>query len=222
MRPERFDTTRDRDYKSMVSDDLFPSGPWTGFYNYAPGDKHRMDLHLTFAGGKITGEGNDDVGRFVIGGGYDAARRECQWTKTYPGSHNVYYQGFREGKGIWGTWEIGAFVHGGFHIWPKAAGEGEDKEESAEATAPVEAVGKWEAIDVPSCLSQSCERILDEAVSECGADRMSAPQVHGITFEETALRFPQIKRISTASDRPASATCSPRHPQRSLLSSHPT
>ena len=32
-----------------VTHDLFPSGPWTGFYNYSPKDKHRMDLGLTFA-----------------------------------------------------------------------------------------------------------------------------------------------------------------------------
>ena len=34
-----------------VSDDLFSSGPWTGFYNYQPGDWHRMDLDLAFAEG---------------------------------------------------------------------------------------------------------------------------------------------------------------------------
>ena len=54
------------------------------------------------------------------------AERECHWTKTYLGSHEVFYRGFREGKGIWGTWEIGGGLwgRGGFHIWPKAAGEG--------------------------------------------------------------------------------------------------
>lgn len=32
-----------------VTHDLFPSGPWTGVYNYSPQDKRRMDLDLTFA-----------------------------------------------------------------------------------------------------------------------------------------------------------------------------
>lgn len=106
---------------------LFPSGPWTGFYNYSPSDKHRMDLQLEFCGGTITGEGIDDVGKFLIKGRYDAAAGECYWIKTYPGSHDVYYRGFREGKGIWGTWdiELGARGHGGFHIWPKSVSNSE-------------------------------------------------------------------------------------------------
>ena len=116
----------------VVSDELFPSGPWTGFYNYRPGDRHRMDLHLTFANSNMTGDGNDDIGRFMIKGRYDAATRECHWTKTYVGAHDVFYRGFREGKGIWGTWEINIFGHGGFHIWPRGAGEGEAQSESAD------------------------------------------------------------------------------------------
>jgi hypothetical protein len=132
-----------------VSDDLFPSGPWVGFYNYAPGDRHRMDLHLTFADGTISGDGNDDVGRFLIRGGYDVANRECHWTKTYPGSHDVYYRGFREGKGIWGTWEIAVLGHGGFHIWPKGEGEGESDAESVEASGTVDALGERKDVGVP-------------------------------------------------------------------------
>jgi hypothetical protein len=123
-----------------VGDDLFPSGPWTGFYTYAPQDRHRIDLHLTFANGNINGDGNDDVGVFVIRGKYDAAKQECYWTKTYPGSHDVYYQGYREGKGIWGRWEIGVFGHGGFHIWPKGIPAGEAEAASEEASVPAEAV----------------------------------------------------------------------------------
>jgi hypothetical protein len=115
-----------------MSDDLFPSGLWTGFYNYQPGQRHRMDLHLTFVNGQMSGDGHDDVGRFTIRGRFDAATKECWWTKTYPGSHDVAYRGFREGKGIWGTWEIKVFTHGGFHIWPKRAGE--DASETAVAT----------------------------------------------------------------------------------------
>ncbi len=116
-----------------MSHDLFPSGPWTGFYNYSPQDKHRMDLDLTFANGNMNGDGNDDVGRFFIRGRYDAQTLECWWTKTYVGRHDVFYRGFREGKGIWGTWEITVRDRGGFHIWPKRAGEGEEEAESKEA-----------------------------------------------------------------------------------------
>jgi hypothetical protein len=123
-----------------MTDSNFPSGPWAGFYNYQPGDKHRMDLHLSFANGAVTGIGNDDIGPFVLKGRYDAQSGECYWTKTYPASHDVFYRGFREGKGIWGTWEIGALSRGGFHIWPRAQGEGEEMTEHAEQSEPVEAI----------------------------------------------------------------------------------
>jgi hypothetical protein len=126
-----------------VSDNLFPSGAWTGFYNYRPGDRHRMDLHLAFANGRLSGDGNDDIGRFLIKGSYDPASLECSWTKSYVGAHNVSYRGFREGKGIWGTWEIvqRAFnSHGGFHIWPRQAGEGEERAAAAESEKPADAI----------------------------------------------------------------------------------
>jgi hypothetical protein len=53
----------------------------------------------------------------------------------------VAYRGFREGKGIWGTWEITVLNRGGFHIWPKRAGEGEAETESNEQMEPVSAIG---------------------------------------------------------------------------------
>ena len=103
-----------------------------------------MDLHLSFANGLVSGDGNDDVGRFLIKGKYDASSRECYWTKSYIGAHDVFYRGFREGKGIWGTWEIRIWNHGGFHIWPKAAGEGEASQETNEQAEPVDAISTVE------------------------------------------------------------------------------
>lgn len=96
---------------------------------------------LTFAAGQMTGDGNDDVGRFLIRGQYHEAERECHWTKTYPGSHDVCYRGFREGKGIWGVWEIGLFARGGFHIWPQGEPAGETEALEAEDDVPMSAVG---------------------------------------------------------------------------------
>ena len=90
-----FDMTLHRARKAVVSDAQFSPGPWTGFYTYAPSDKHRMDLHLDFSSGCIAGDGNDDVARFMIRGKYDASSWECYWIKTYPGgSHDVYYRGW--------------------------------------------------------------------------------------------------------------------------------
>ncbi len=124
-----------------MTDQKFPSGPWAGFYNYGPGDRHRMRLHLTFANGGVTGDGDDDVGRFAVNGRYNADAGECYWTKTYFGAHDVYYRGFREGKGIWGTWEIGIFDHGGFHIWPLQAGETETDTAGREAEELIDVKG---------------------------------------------------------------------------------
>jgi hypothetical protein len=89
-----------------------------------------MMLHLEFSEGGMSGEGTDDIGSFSISGRYNADSRECDWIKTYPGSHKVAYHGFREGKGIWGRWEIGLLAHGGFFIWPRGAGEGEEQAEA--------------------------------------------------------------------------------------------
>jgi hypothetical protein len=101
-----------------------------------------MDLSLEFGNGIISGEGNDDLGAFVIRGRFDAGTRECHWTKTYVGGHDVFYEGFREGKGIWGTWEIRDATSGGFKIWPLASGERDDDAEADEKTQPVDAVGE--------------------------------------------------------------------------------
>jgi hypothetical protein len=126
-------------YGLAVSDERFPSGPWVGFYTYTPANKHRMELSLTFAGGRLRGEGLDDVGPFTVKGGYDAAAGECYWTKTYLGAHSVYYRGYREGKGIWGRWEISTLTHGGFHIWPLGENPGAAASET-DAEAAVDAI----------------------------------------------------------------------------------
>jgi hypothetical protein len=128
----------------LVSENLFPTGHWTGFYAYAPQDKHRMDMHLTFARGSIAGEGNDDIGVFFIRGKYDGATKECYWTKSYPGSHEVFYRGFREGKGIWGKWELDR-MSGGFHIWPRNEGSGDLDAHAEQEAKPVEAIGTEQA-----------------------------------------------------------------------------
>ena len=98
-----------------------------------------MDLDLSFANGNMTGSGSDNIGPFSIKGRYDPANQECYWTKSYLGAHDVFYRGFREGKGIWGTWEIGIFGRGGFHIWPLHSGESEEQITAAQREEPIEA-----------------------------------------------------------------------------------
>ncbi len=106
------------------TDPRFPSGPWRGFFlmRQLPG-RHQMELHLSFRQGVMTGEGRDMIGPFLIRGKYNLENGKCHWTKRYIGKHDVAYDGYNEGKGIWGLWEIPPSWRGGFHIWPTAMGD---------------------------------------------------------------------------------------------------
>jgi hypothetical protein len=127
--------------ETLETDPRFPSGPWTGYF-LQHGHKGMMELHLTFQHGVMTGEGRDFVGAFVLRGKYELADGKCHWTKRYLGQHDVFYQGYNEGKGIWGTWEITAFLglfqaNGGFHIWPQGMAAAEQEELTEEADPPI-------------------------------------------------------------------------------------
>jgi hypothetical protein len=93
-----------------------------------------MDLVLTFANNAVSGDGSDDISQFVVTGRFNETNGECYWTKTYLGGHDVYYRGFREGKGIWGLWDL-PNESGGFHIWPLGQEEGGHDHSSAEEPA---------------------------------------------------------------------------------------
>jgi hypothetical protein len=106
------------------TDPRFPSGPWQGFFLMAhlPG-RHTMELHLSFRRGVMSGEGRDMIGAFLIRGQYSVGDGKCRWTKKYIGKHDVAYNGYNEGRGIWGIWDIPPNWRGGFYIWPKAMGD---------------------------------------------------------------------------------------------------
>ena len=127
----------------LETDPRFPSGPWTGFFLQAqlPG-RHLMEMRLNFRQGVLTAEGRDWVGAFLFRGHYDLADGRCYWTKRYLGKHDVFYQGFNEGKGIWGTWEIPtvpepSIGRGGFHIWPEGMSDPSEPQLSEEADLPI-------------------------------------------------------------------------------------
>ncbi len=108
-------------------DDRFPTGEWTGFYLQPDSrQRHSMDLALAFAGGEISGEGDDPVGKFTMRGRYDTATAACSWLKQYVGQHGVDYSGQARQGGIIGHWSIArmpASWSGPFFIWPRAAGD---------------------------------------------------------------------------------------------------
>jgi hypothetical protein len=133
----------------LETDPRFPSGPWTGFFldRRVPG-RHRMELGLTFRQGVLVGDGRDWVGKFVVQGRYDLANGRCYFVKRYLGKHDVNYQGFNEGKGIWGVWEIvwaipgrpAIKLSGGFHIWPEGMADPSHPALSEQAELPVSIV----------------------------------------------------------------------------------
>ena len=101
-----------------------------------------MELLLTFTQGAMTGEGRDFVGPFVVHGQYSLDDGRCHWSKRYLGKHDVYYSGFNEGKGIWGTWEIApaqnaGITRGGFHIWPEEMSDPTEQHLVEHADVPV-------------------------------------------------------------------------------------
>jgi hypothetical protein len=131
----------------LETDERFPSGPWEGFFLQPTIRKGRswMELILTFRAGVMTGEGRDWVGKFLIRGRYDLGNGKCWWSKRYVGKHDVAYQGYNEGKGIWGLWEMKDYGwRGGFHIWPVGMGDPTQQKLTAAVDTP-----KEEAIEAP-------------------------------------------------------------------------
>jgi hypothetical protein len=134
---------------ALETDPRFPSGPWVGFFlqPVLPG-RHMMELHLTFQGGVLSGEGRDWVGPFLIRGRYQTSDGRCWWSKRYLGRHDVAYTGYNEGKGIWGTWQMtDPRWHGGFHIWPEAMGDPTRPKLAEEADLPADAPIAFEDVE---------------------------------------------------------------------------
>lgn len=120
----------------------FPSCTWRGFYHQY-GSQHTLcsfPLHFSEEGGRVEGEGTDDVGRYVVSGLYNPATRKVAFRKEYLwGSstvggevdwrenkgHAVEYRGEAlggPGEGFAGTWWIRTASYTGrgiFRLWPE-------------------------------------------------------------------------------------------------------
>lgn len=116
-------------------DDRFISGRWRGFWIQGP-VKSRTELVLVFRDGRVSGEGRDWVGDFLIRGDYDPETGRVGWLKQYVGAHAIRYDGAAEtGEGIWGVWRMLPDEKGGFQIWPEREG-GESNADHARAERP--------------------------------------------------------------------------------------
>lgn len=119
------------------TDDRFPTGPWIGYFLQPGfGSRFEMQLALQFQTGRMTGEGEDYVGPFLIRGRYDTEDGKCVWTKQYVGRHAVFYEGYNEGRGIWGMWDIPQIWKGGFHIWPEGMADPTTQREAQSQQRP--------------------------------------------------------------------------------------
>jgi hypothetical protein len=150
------------DPAELETDPRFPSGPWVGYFQQLQG-RHWMRLRLTFRQGSMTGDGKDWVGPFLITGRYSVEDGRCHWHKRYLGKHDVFYQGYNEGKGIWGTWEIPRQwrtlwmrFHNGFHIWPEGTAAAIAEQLAAEADPPLPREEEAVQVENPTGVSVSC------------------------------------------------------------------
>ena len=138
----------------LETDPRFPSGRWVGFWiqSQLPAGRFETELHLTFVQSVLSGEGRDWVGAYTVRGRYHLEDGRCFWTKHYTEKHDVFYEGYNEGKGIWGTWEISKEFHGGFHIWPEGMPDptGSHLTEQADLPQPVEEPERRELVTAPS------------------------------------------------------------------------
>jgi hypothetical protein len=138
----------------LETDPRFPSGRWVGFWlqQQLPPGRFPTELTLTFVQGVLSGEGRDWVGPYTVQGHYNLEDGRCHWTKHYTEKHDVSYEGFNEGKGIWGTWQIAKLWHGGFHIWPEGMPDptGSHLTEQADLPQAVEESESRELVTAPS------------------------------------------------------------------------
>ena len=126
-------------------DSRFPSGRWHGWWRQDL-QRGKMELDLTFARGRIFGDGRDSVGDFVFSGSYCALAGTCALLKSYLGQHDVDYDGIAAADGIRGTWSLRdretkkVVDTGSFHIWPVQHGAMTIQHLIEELPLPMEAV----------------------------------------------------------------------------------
>ncbi|MFN0137665.1 MAG: hypothetical protein ACKVS9_16290 [Phycisphaerae bacterium] len=130
------------DDQALEADPRFRSGRWIGYWRQ-DSKAGKMELSLTFGGGRLFGEGRDLVGDFVLSGSYNCQTGTCTIHKAYLGQHGVDYDGAAHGDGIRGSWRIlspesGLLGDAGpFHIWPIGDGEGLALETATEIRIPL-------------------------------------------------------------------------------------
>ncbi|VDI48491.1 Hypothetical predicted protein [Mytilus galloprovincialis] len=86
------------------------SGHWTGFYNQN-GNRYAFELDIAFEGDKVSGEGDDGIGKFSINGDWISSSGKIQFCKQYHGKHSVDYSGQLscDGRSMKGKYNVSGF-----------------------------------------------------------------------------------------------------------------
>lgn len=98
------------------------TGQWTGHY-VQYGSEFPMRFKnfyiMPVPQGYIKGEGEDEIGKFVIKGSFNNNATAVRFAKTYIGQHTIYYQGEFTGSSIEGFWafDINSLGESTFKIW---------------------------------------------------------------------------------------------------------
>ena len=184
-----------RDGAPFRAVDLYPSGPWRGYYTFGRRQHGVVEFTLEFtASGAVAGEGRDDVGGYTIRGLHGGGNGRVAFTKQYQtgthtaggqtseknAGHAVEYRGdaarrLDDGRPSWsggvrGSWtirhELGSH-EGRWHLWPviMASAHGLGSEDGP--TAAGEAAGH----EAGSGESECCvcyDRKIDTALHPCG------------------------------------------------------
>lgn len=87
---------------------LYKEREWQGHYSQG-GSNHEVKIEaLRFKSGKISGNGEDTNGKFVIDG-HIQHNGQLEFVKQYIGKHAVHYKGQRNYNQIVGQWSIPEF-----------------------------------------------------------------------------------------------------------------
>ncbi|XP_063406891.1 uncharacterized protein LOC134690774 [Mytilus trossulus] len=83
---------------------------WTGFYNQND-NRHAFELDIAFKGDKVSGKGDDEIGKFSINGDWISSSGKIQFCKQYHGAHSVDYSGqlSSDGRSMKGKYNVCGF-----------------------------------------------------------------------------------------------------------------
>ena len=129
----------------------FPSGRWLGWSECADHGRITLRWNLSFVSGRISGSTYERDRLVRISGTYEPEKLECLISQHYTPADLDAFRGFREGKGIWGTWKCSAMgCTGGFLIWPYREDEGAGEASLSEEPIPETAWGVAELVGAGS------------------------------------------------------------------------